>query len=286
MPSIVGNIEAIPGNVRLRSRKGIPVYEESLNFIVLADSKTQARVEIVTQTPGLPQVGQVFGVAAVVAVSAVRRQTNSIYWDVAVELSSEIEEGQDGSSGSNQGGGNFTPEVWVPIYETKFERYQEVVTKDQSGTAIANSAGQAFETGLTVTRHIPIWEFYQFEPATVTDETVISRSEIVNSGTFKGKAAKSLLCVVLSSVVGFYYGQRRRLTQYQLKYNSRLWTHKRLDVGTQYLDTGALKDFVSSDGSIMLGSLNGSGARQTAGTDPAILEFDQYATNSFSFLRI
>jgi len=288
MPTIIGSSETRIGSGRVASRKGTPVFEESYAFIVEADSKTQTRAEILFTTPGLPQVNSTtgpFGLTVCRGAKADRRTDNALIWDVVCDFSSEIEQG---TSGTGSGGFNPSddPVAWVPVYETKFERYQEVVTKDLSGAAIANSAGQAFETGLTITRHIPIWEFWQFEPATTTDEDVIARSETVNSTTFKGRAAKTLLCVVLSSAVGFYYGQARRLTQYQLKYNSRDWRHKRLDVGTQYKSGTTLLDFTSSDGSIMLGSLNGSGGKQAAGTGPAIMTFDQYATNTFSFIRI
>lgn len=281
MPTIVDNSELRGGTGSLRSRKGVPVYEETLHFLVQADYKTQSRPEIL-RTSGLPVPGNVYGVAACISLTTDRREDNPLYWDVTAQLSSEVDEG---SGGENPTDPNTDPQAWVPIYETKYERYQELVTKDQSGAAIANSAGQPFETGLTVTRHIPVWEFFQFEAATVTDETVIARSEVVNNATFKGRAAKTLLCVVLSSVIGFFYGQRRRLTQYQLKYNSKDWTHKRLDVGTQYKSGTTLLDFTSLDGTVLLGSLDGSGGKQAAGTAPAVRSFDQYATSDFSFLR-
>lgn len=284
MPTIQGRNRV--GSCSLRSRQGMPVYDVTYSYIVKADSVFQPELEIL-QTDGLPLVNLTvdpYGIAVCQSKSGTRRSDASLYWDVVCEFSSEVAEGQQSQGGEPSPGSD--PVAWVPVYETKFERYQEVVTKDQAGNAIANSAGQAFETGLTVTRHIPVWEFFQFEPATVTDEDVISRSETVNSATFKGRAAKTLLCVVLSSVLGFYYGYRLRLTHYQLKYNSRDWQHKRLDVGTQYKSGTTLLDFTSTDGSIMLGSLNGSGGKQSAGTAPAIRTFDQYATNTFSFIRV
>jgi len=279
MPSLVGKNRV--GSGRIRSQQGRPVYEVTYSYLIRADSINQSELEIMAATGVLiDQTQDQTGLTVCRSKAATRRPDKSLLWDVVCEFSSEVEEGIGSSDPSED------PVVWVPIYETKFERYQEVVTKDFSGNAIANSAGQAFETGLTITRHIPVWEFWQFEPATVTDETIISRSETVNSGAFKGRAAKTLLCVVLSSVIGIYYGNRLRLTQYQLKYNVRDWRHRRLDTGTQYLSGGDLLDFKSADDSIMLGSLDGSGGKQAAGTAPAIRIFDQYATNSFSFLRV
>lgn len=283
MPTLQGRNRV--GSGRIRSRQGMPIYEVTYSYIVRADSVYQTELEVM-QADGLPLVNitpDPTGVAVCQSKSCTRRTDAALLWDVVCEFSSEIEEGQKSQGGAPEPGSD--PVVWVPVYETKYERLQEVVTKDQSGNAIVNSAGQAFETGLTITRHIPVWEFFQFEPATVTDEDIIDRCETVNSTTFKGRSAKTLLCVVLTSVIGFYYGYRLRLTQYQLKYNPRDWQHKRLDVGTQYKSGTTLLDFTSSDGSIMLGSLNGSGAKQAAGTAPAIRTFDQYATNTFSFIR-
>lgn len=288
MPVIVNNKEQRQGDAKIRSQGGRPVLEETYYFRIRSDYVGQTRAEILLLTESLPQIGMAgqWGMTVCTGVDIVRDEKATLYWDATATFSSEIEEGSGAppSDGQSQ---TFEPEAWVPMYETKFERIQEVVTKDASGNAIANSAGQAFETGLTRTRHIPVWEFYQFESASITDEEIIDRSETVNSATFgTNRAAKTLLCVVLSSVVGTYYGQRRRLTQYQLKYNKATWQVKRLDVGTQYKSGTTLLDFTSSDGSIMLGSLNGSGGKQAAGTAPAVLTFDEYPTNTFSFIRV
>lgn len=281
MPTLIG--QRREGSARLRSRDGIPVFEETYVFLVKADYATQSRLEIMA-TSGLPTLHlstSEGGFAVCVGKDAKRLPEHSLYWEVTCEFSSEVKEGQGNEPTED-------PQIWVPIYETKFERLQELVAEDQSGNAIANSAGVPFEVGLTITRHIPVWEFYQFESASIKDETIIERSETVNSGTFKGRAAKTLLCIVLSSVIGYYYGQLRRLTKYQLKYNKSDWTHKRLDIGTSYKSGTTLLDYTSDDDppSIILGSLNGSGGKQAVGTPPYVLSFDVYATNSFSFLRI
>lgn len=267
----------------IRSSSGVPVLDETYNWLVRADSVTESR-QTVLGTAGIPQVGitrSAGGIAVCRTCDAVRRTDQRLLWDVSATFSSEVDERQNVQSVS----GNATE--WIPIYETKFERMQEVVTKDAAGDEIANSAGQPFETGMMRSRFIPIWEFFQFEPETVSDETIIDRNETVNSAVFKGRAAKTLLCTVMSSVVGFFYGSRLRLTRYSLRYNSKKWTHKRLDVGTVYLDGGVHKPYLDSSFNVILGALNGSGGKQPIGTAPAEREFDMYTAVSFaSFLRI
>jgi hypothetical protein len=284
MPTIIGNSQGRDGDIRIRATKSGQVVEETYSFIVRGDFKSQPREEIIL-TNGLPRVNisaSAGGFTVCKSIDASRRPEQPLIWDIKATFSSEVEEGSQTSNPVDE-----PPTAWVPVYETKFERLQEVVSKDKDGDTIANSAGVPFEVGLTVTRFIPVWHFWQFDPATVTDEQVLDRNETTNSATFKGRVAKSLLCTIESSSVGFYYGQRLRLTYYSLKYNKKLWTNKRLDVGTSYLDSGTLKDYTTSDGQIILGSLNGSGAKQAVGTPPAVLEFDVFEPVDFNtFLRI
>lgn len=281
---IKGNSEKRGGTASVSSSGGMPVLNETYHFIIESDSKFTSRIEILYGTPNFPKVNQTvsaYGLAVCKGVDATRREDNPFLWDATATFSSEVEEGQDNQDPQ------ANPTDWVPIYETKFERLQEVVTEDQDGDPVANSAGQPFQTGLTIGRFIPVWEFYQFESATISDEDLIARNESVNSAVFKGREIKSLLLTILNSKVSFYYGQRRRLTQYCLRYNSRLWTHKRLDVGTVFKDGSQIKPYMDSLGqTVILGGLDGTGAKVAAGDPPATLSFDIYPAISFSFLRV
>lgn len=273
------------GDVSVTSRGGgLTTIDETYHYIVQADSKTDSRSSVAA-CPGLPIVGSTLsagGLAVCKSKQGTRRDDNPLLWDFTCSFSSEVEEDSD----QNQQAPGSDPNTWVPVRKTLFERIEEISFVDQSGARIANSAGQPFDTGIVRPRYIPVWEFSQFEPATVTDETIIARNETVNSGTFKTIAAKKLLLIVVDSTLGFYYGQRRRLTTYRLKYNDRDWRQKRLDVGTVYKSGSDHLPYLDKSGNVMLGALDGSGAKQAVGTAPAVLYFDQYATSSFSFLRI
>lgn len=283
--SILDNATKRVGSASIRSNKGTPTYECQYSYTVVCTAKDEPYSSVLSAT-GLPSVGitpDPTGYAVCTGKSGTRWEQNPLYWDVVCDFSSEI----DDSSGSG-GDPSSDPTTWVPLYETKFERYQEVVTRDYSGTAVANSAGQPFPNGMTITRHIPVWEFFQIEASTVTDNQILNRIDVVNTSSFtRGGttyAAKTLLCNVLSSVIGRYYGTLRRLTQYQIKYKADKWTHKRIDCGTGYLSGGVLKPYLI-DGVVVNGALDGSGNKQSPTIPPVLREFDMYQAVSFSFLR-
>ena len=281
--SLVGGYPKREGRCAIRSTNGLPVLDETYSYIVRCTNRDESYTTVLT-TPGLPLIGDPSpsGFGTLRAKNAVRRESNPIIWDVVCDYSSEVQESSTVQDPTRD------PTIWVPIYETKYEKIQEVVTKDKAGTVIANSAGQPFPVGLTQTRKIPVWEFYQIE-APVSDETIVDRSETVNSVAFKGRVAKSLLLTVLSSQVGFYYGARRRLTHYSLKYNKKLWTHKRADVGTVYLSGGVQLPYLDggTPARVINGGLNGSGAKVSVGSPPAERSFDMYDELDFrAFLRI
>jgi len=283
------------GSARIRSSGGIPTIEETYSFLVRADSKSTSRFSVLA-TAGLPIVNvsaSSYGLTICRTKDATRREDQPDLWDVTCEFSSEVEEGQDAGSGQDP---ESDPETWIPVYETKFERREEVVTKDFAGSPITNSAHMPYPTGLVIGRFLPVWEFYQIEAATITDLQVLNRCEVVNELEFRGCDAHTLLCTVVSSVRGYYYGAARRLTQYRLCFNDRNWKHKRLDIGPAYLDPGSegspcgvaggWSAYKNCEGDVINGPLNGSGGKATFGTGPAIREFEMYPKVSFAtFLR-
>lgn len=282
MPNTVRGERRV-GDFVLASSGGIPRIEETYVFLVEADSKNKSRFEV-ARTPGLPIVGVTvssYGLTRCKSKSCQRMEGKATLWEVTCVFSSEVEEGQDSQDPDSD------PAAWVPIYETKFERVQTVVNKDFADAPIVNSAGQEFPVGLTITRKLPVWEFYQFEPATVGDEEIIDRSETVNLNTFRGRLAQTLLCSVLSSSIGFYYGTRLRFTRYSLIFDRKTWKHKRLDVGPAFLSAGKLEPYLDNQGNRIQGGLNGSGAKVTDGDPPAIVEFEMYDKKDFNlFIRV
>lgn len=270
------------GDITITGTGGLPKVEETFVFRVLMNSKTATRLEAAS-LPGLPITNVTLssgGYTVCKTKTARRDNANPRLWEVSCTFSSEVEEGSETQDPETN------PTEWVPVWTSKRERLVENQSEDQNGDPIANSAGQPFAGGIQVPRTIPVWEFWQFEPATVSDIEISDRCETVNNATFKGFDAKTLLLSVNDSSIGFYYGQPLRLTQYSLKYNKKDWRLKAQDKGTVFLDAGKLSPYTDEEGNVISGPLDGAGEKQPEGDGPATLYFDIYEPINFSeFLR-
>ena len=282
MPTIVDNTPTRSNQpIRMRLQQGVPVIDDKYEWIVKGDHVPQNKMEILSTT-GIPIMGVTpsptgFGIC--VGKDARFWPQKPLYWTVSADFSTNVEQGQDNPDPTTP------PEAWIPVYQQKMRRIEELFSKDAAGTVYANSAGYRFG-GLTRPRYLPVWDIYQFESTSVTDEQVIDRAEKTNSAVFKGRAINTLLLTVQDSTVGYFYGQLRRYTQYQLVYKKDEWTVKKRDVGPTYVDSGQVLAYTTDDGKVTYdGNLNGSGAKQTQGVDAAELEFDLFEKIAFSFLR-
>lgn len=284
MPTIIGGGEGRQGSISIARSNGRNTVRNRFHYDVLADSATQSRDQIV-QADGLPIVGltvdPIYGFC--IGLNANRDPVRADLWHLEYEFSTEAEE-----NGTQMG----DPTQWAVIAELQFEVFDEVVRKDRSATPklFQNSAKSAFEIGLTVPRTILRRDFTQFEPESTTIDDFEDRNNTINSATFLGRAAKTLLLNIRSAKIGYYYGTRCWLVEYSMKYRSDTWTLKMLDVGYSYLDgSNNRKPYYDSDGqTIILGALNGSGGKVASqNTDPSELSFERYSTLDFStFIRL
>lgn len=271
-------------NFRLvKSRGGLQLEFDDI-YRILADSKSQDRIDILN-TPNLPEVGVTTnGPAVCSGIDANSWEANPIYWDAVASFSSNVDEDSSGAGSQGQSWGD--PTTWVPIAKLAFESYSDVRLTDAAGAAQVNSAGQPFETAIAQRRTIVRYDFDQFEPATTTDDEISERNETVNDAIFKGKAVKTLLLTVREATLGLFYGYSVWRVGYSLAYKKDTWQRKRLDIGNSYLSGGSLLPYEDSEGNRIVGPLDGSGGKQSAGTAPAILTFDEFATSTFSsFIR-
>lgn len=258
-------------------------YSETYQYIVETDDINTGREEVMTCT-GLPELfisQSVGGPAICTSIRVDRNPVNPLFWDVIAEFTSDIPEGSVGATF----GTVDPPTAWTSRAKIRFEHLEETVFKDANGDPVVNSAGFAFDSGIQRIRTIPCYDFVQFEPASTTIETIVDRDNKVNSGTFRGRAAKTLLLTVQGIDYGYFYGEECVKVAYSMKYKSDTWRLSYLDVGEQYVD-GLDYKFFERDGVTYVGNLDGAGGALADGFPPTVLEFDMYDDLSFSFLRL
>jgi hypothetical protein len=250
---------------------------------VLSEEKDATREQILLDTPGLPIVAitQTSNGAVCVSKTAERREDNPYYWDVTCEFETQPLQQEDEQN-------NNDPTTWVALIKIAFESKEKVLAEDTSGDPIVNSAGQQFETPLTITQLIPVLKWVQYEYPTLSLSDIMARNNTVNSASKFGAEAKTLLCNVLSAERGYYYRVPAWKVEYQLRYDADTWKIPMLDVGTRFRqDVNSEWEPYLEDAHRVLGNLDGNGLKTANNGDdpPAILEFDVYKTDNFSWIR-
>lgn len=294
MPTLLTTEGTRVGGIRATYSKGFVDREEDWHFLVDGGRNGNGsplnidRSTILFNTPGLPIIGvTVLNGMLCIGGDATRKDENASIFDVNLTFSTSIDQ-DDASNGQQQG----DPTTWIPVRRTMWEIKEEVSETDASGNAIVNTADQPFSTKMVRRRRLPAWEFTQFEPLSVTDDDIIARAEVMNSSSYKGKPAKTWLCTVQDSTVGFYVGYRCRMTIYRLVYDFKKWTEKRLSIGFLYKSSGDRFPYVVR-GQVIEGPLTSSGDRvinesgvTISGRSIATVELDPVPAVPFNFLRI
>ena len=277
------------GEVTIRRVRGRNVIEGPIYYRVIATNKFESRLSI-CQTPGLPIVGLTISLSLGLCKSkhAVRHPLQPLEYEVICVFSSEVEEGTDPSTQQSGSGGSADPTTWIPIAEGSFEDYEELFVYDRSEPPrlFKNTAHQRFAEKISLPMTIVRWDFFQFEPATLTLAQIADRNDTVNASPIFGAATKTLLLKLNKWTLGYYYTTRCWLIEYTLRYKKNGWLFKIPSTGTQYYSGGELKDYLSKDGSIIEGNLDAAGNRVADGTEPYVLEFNRFSTSTFSFLRL
>ncbi|HAC91383.1 MAG TPA: hypothetical protein DCF63_12255 [Planctomycetaceae bacterium] len=249
-----------------------------------ASDKSVSREEVLLLTPGLPIVGLLYGplLATCTSKSATRRTDHPLYWDVTCEFeTSREQQRQDPNNPSDN------PTTWIPVFKVdSFISKPRVVTTDKSSPTkpIRNSAKQPFEEPLTVNRLLDPFSFTQFENPTQSLDDIMGRNENVNSSSFLGFGARTLLLNLTGAELGYYGGYPAWRCTYQVTYDNETHDVKLLDVGSCYLDGTDQKPYMDKLNQYrIVGNLNGSGAKAA---DAATLTFKVYDELDFStFIR-
>jgi hypothetical protein len=290
--------EARKGSGRIEQGEGNRIrISYPITFRVVSDNPFATREEILLDTPGLPIVGLLYGPFQLVCKSkqAERSETHRNYWEVTCEFESGKEEQeQDPDNPSDD------PTTWIPQFKVdSFITKERVMTKDKTPASdgnvnfgvdgpyfIRNSAGQVFETPLTEQFTLAQFSGVQFEDSSLSLLTIMQRNNSVNSATFNGFAARTLLLELASAELGTWGNYRAWRIGYRFTYDPDTHDVPMLDVGTSYLDGTTLKPYMDeTDMFRIIGNLDGTGDK--ASGDPAILKFQRYPQINFSsFLRM
>lgn len=300
MPSqILGEKRGGSAKISQQGRTGLS-FSSSIEFLVVASDTTVTREEILLFTPGLPVVGVVYGAIGATCVSkdCKRRTDHALYWDVTCEFETAREEQRQ-----DQNNPSPDPTTWIPIFKVdSFISKPRVVTVDKTPAAagnvnfgfpgpytIHNSARQPFDEPLTVNRLLAQFSCVQFEDPTQDLDIIMDRNEKVNSLSFAGFGARTLLLNVVGAELGTFGGFYAWRISYQCTYDAATHDVLLLDVGSCFLDGGTTatgnqrpyKDTIEQYR--IVGNLNGTGGKAT---NASTLRFRIYDEVDFStFLR-
>jgi len=272
MPSeIVGEKRGGSGSIK-RGESNSLTFTSSVTFLVVTDSKSVTREEVLLQTPGLPIVGLLYGPYQLVCTSksCTRSEVNPLYWDVVCEFESNKEDQEQDENNPSE-----NPTTWVPIFKVdSFTTKEKIITEDRTtptAKKIANSAGTAFETPLTETKSLAQFSFVQFENPAQDLKTLMDRNDSVNKTTFAGRAARTLLLELSGAELGYFGGFQAWRISYKCTYDPDTFDVKLLDVGPT--NKFGRRCFDLDGITPIIGNLDGSGNQVAAGDPPEELTF-------------
>jgi hypothetical protein len=197
----------------------------------------------------------------------------------------EIETGRERNS-QNSVNPSDDPTTWIPILVVDgFTTRERVLTVDKTPASAGNinfgttgpytptnSSKQPFDDPLVDGTTLCQIGFVQFETSGQTLDEIIERNNKVNTSTFAGYAARTLLCNIMRAELGSYGGYPAWRVEYRFTYDPETWDEKRLDYGSLYLQSGVDPVPYMDDNNVfrIVGPLDGSGAKAAT---PATLIF-------------
>lgn len=268
------------------------VFTEQRIYVVIADIKDASPLSIVS-TAGLPIVGLTPTSSGAICRSLDPKQDQKQprVWNVTADFSTEPLNQKTDPGGTP----NPDPTTWIPIYRGAIETYQEVMYADRNGKRYVNSANDKFPEPLVKQRPIIVYEFTQYEAATLTDKQIGDRNDNTNSVTFKGFEPWTLKLNIKQFERGFYFGYEAVKIDYRVAYKRGLqdnagnwtgWKDIPLDMGYSYFDVDKAttgKKFTS----LHPVALNANGTKKADNADPEWIVFEGLTPVSFStFLRV
>lgn len=261
------------------------VYSERHTYVVISDTIAEAILTVLA-TSGLPRVmidsiTGTYGACLCTGLDPKQDDQNPYVWYVDAMFTTDIE----GQETEGDGIDSADPLTWVPRYKGSFEFVPQVLYEDFSDPPkpYLNSAGDKFPEPLIYRRPCTVYDFWQIEDNSATDEEIGDRTDTVNSTTFRTFEAGKLKLQVSGFERGFWYGVDAVRIEYRVAYNKKGWLIKPADAGYAYRPSAGQKK-VASDALVFLNT-DGT-AKAESVTEPDYLEFKGHEQIDFNdFLR-
>ena len=272
------------GSGKLSSTDKGHVYTQSLEYVVISDTKDETIYNVLT-TPGLPRIGfSTSTFAGAVCRDLTPKQDSKApnVWYVTADYTTEPLN-QD-TSGDDED--NPDPTAWIPQYKGTIETFPEVVFEDFSTSPkkYVNSAGKKFPEPLIRSRPIIVYSFQQYIAPSVTDVQIGEYNDTINLTAFRGFGADTLKCTISDFERGYYYGAACTVMSVKVAYKRNKWLDQPLDMGYEYRPTAGAQTVASAGGKLV--SLESNGTLRSDTLAPLALEFVPHKRVEFStFLR-
>ncbi len=267
-------------------------YVVPRTYLVQSDINDDGELNVLL-TSGLPIIGLSGLVAFPEAICrSLRPRQNPKQpklWEVEAEFSTAPLNQRAPTTGGGGGGGgtpNPDPTSWIPVYKARIEFYDEVLHEDFSvpKKPYVNTAGCKFVEPLVIKRPISVFDFHQYESTSITDKTIVQRSDKVNNMdvTRDGVVyeAYTLKCSVVDFERGYYYGYPCVKIHYIIAYKENKWFNRPLNMGYEYKNSAE-----QLQSSPKLVTLNSDGTMRNPFGTIDVLEFRPHKPISFDFLR-
>lgn len=216
------------GDVTTSIRNGQLVINETYEFWLTTDTLPVTNAELAGAAPVPYSNATGLGYCVNTVIS---RTNNKKLFKVRSTFSSDI-----GSNGNGGGSLSGDPETFVPTAQLILEPYERIFLKDIYNQPYTNGAGVPFGSGMPRPFDAMRWDFWQFEPAATTYETITSRNESVNQGVYKGKDEATFLLKVRNAVLGFFRGAQRWMIEYSIIEKKHTWIDEVANVGNSFRD--------------------------------------------------
>lgn len=209
------------GSQKWNSSDNSITSEYTRTYLAKTDTATTDEM-VVLQSSYVPQLFDTdpFNSDARVSGRDAERTENPVYWKVDVQYSTKVPTAQDGDNSDS-------PLNIKPKWSRSSSQISVPIWEDVDGKVIKNTADQQFNPPVNVVRFNAVYRVIRGE-LKYPNEQYEGR---VNSSTFLGKPAGTLLCTIPSIEEAFSHSLKFYWVTYEFHYDYRGWQPRVLSAG-------------------------------------------------------